>query len=300
VRLDQLSYANENHPPLKRWIIRTVEGLSGRDSYRQLYDVWRRDIVPQGDRVFSRMLELINIRLDIQTEWPPRDTPNSPLVIIANHPYGIGDGIAVLAMAEALGRPFRVLINNELMKVPEIAPYALPISFEETRDALLMNMKTRHEAVRLLKQGVTVVVFPAGGVATAPRGFGRAVDLPWKMFPARLVQAARASVIPVYFTGQNGRLFHLASRVSMTLRTSLLVREFQRLSGSVMVARAGAPLDADRLSEFSDRKELLAVLHKAVFDLGTPSGRPRRKLRHRYFKKTSTSELRPATTVNSR
>jgi hypothetical protein len=89
-----------------------------------------------------------------------------------------------------LGRPFRVLINNDLMKIPEIAPFALPISFDETREAMAINMATRQQAVELLKAGVTIVVFPAGGVATAPKGFGRAVDLPWKMFPARLVQAA--------------------------------------------------------------------------------------------------------------
>ena len=216
------------------------------------------------------MLHLIDIRLDLRSEWPPRNLPDSPLVIVANHPFGIGDGIAVLAMAEALGRPFRVLINNDLMKIPEIAPYALPISFDETREALAMNMATRHEAVRLLRSGVTVVVFPAGGVATAPKGFGRAVDLPWKMFPARLVQAARASVIPVHFGGQNGRLFHLASRVSMTLRISLLIREFRRLSGTTIVARAGRVLDADELARLTDRKQLLETLYNAVFDLGPP------------------------------
>ncbi|MDP2733723.1 MAG: lysophospholipid acyltransferase family protein, partial [Hoeflea sp.] len=221
---------------------------------------------------------LINIRLDIRSEWPPRDLPDGPLVIVANHPFGIGDGIAVLAMAEALGRPFKVLINNDLMKIPEIAPYALPISFDETRQALAMNMETRHEAVRLLKTGVTIVVFPAGGVATAPKGFGRAVDLPWKMFPARLVQAARASVIPVHFSGQNGRLFHLASRVSMTLRISLLIREFRRLSGTTIVARAGDVLSADELAATSDRKLLLEKLYTAVFALGAPARPPGKSL----------------------
>ena len=141
-----------------------------------------------------------------------------------------------------------------------------------------MNMATRHEAVRLLKSGVTVVVFPAGGVATAPKGFGRAVDLPWKMFPARLVQAARASVIPVYFSGQNGRLFHLASRVSMTLRISLLIREFRRLSGTTIVAHAGRVLEADELACVTDRKQLLEKLYNAVFDLGPPQRAPDRRL----------------------
>ncbi len=278
MRLDQLSYANENQPRFKRWIIRSIEGLSGRDRYLRLYQIWSRDVVPQGQQIFSKMLDLIDIRLDLRSEWPPRNLPDSPLVIVANHPFGIGDGIVVLAMAEALGRPFRVLINNDLMKIPEIAPYALPISFDETREALAMNMATRHEAVRLLKSGVTVVVFPAGGVATAPKGFGRAVDLPWKMFPARLVQAAGASVIPVYFGGQNGRLFHLASRVSMTLRISLLIREFRRLSGTTIVAQAGRVLEADELARVTDRKELLELLYHAVFDLGRPRRAPELQL----------------------
>ncbi len=265
MRLAELSYANATQPRFKRWLIRSIEGLSGLDRYLQLYEIWRCDIVPTGNRVFARLLELIDVGLDLNGAWPPPDLPDGPLVIVANHPFGIGDGIAILAMAEALGRPFRVLINNDLMKIPEMAPYALPISFDETREALALNLATKQEAVRLLKAGVTVVVFPAGGVATAPKGFGDAVDLPWKMFPARLVQSARASVIPVYFEGQNTRLFHLASRVSMTLRISLLVGEFRKLGGSSIVARVGPVLAAEQLAAISDRRALLVELYGAVF-----------------------------------
>src|SRR4029079_13310166 len=94
------------------------------------------------------------------------------------------------------------------------------------------------------------------GVATAPHRFGPARDLPWKMFPARLVQEAKASVIPVHFSGQNGRQFHIVSgpmnmvdegsrlkrmvgQLSLTLRTSLLIREFIRLSGKSISLRIG-------------------------------------------------------------
>ena len=70
------------------------------------------------------------------------------------------------------------MINAELLKVPEIAPYSLPVDFSETKDALKNNLEVRHEALKLLRDGVTIVIFPAGGVATAPRGFGRAEDLP--------------------------------------------------------------------------------------------------------------------------
>lgn len=271
MRFEELSYANARDPKIKRWFIRSIEGLSGRDRYARLYDIWRRDIVGKSDRVFGKMLDLIDVTLDAKGAWPPTDLPAGPVVVVANHPFGIGDGIAILAMAEQLGRPFRVLINDELLKVPEMEPYSLPVSFEETKEALAMNMRTRHEAVRLLKEGVTVVVFPAGGVATAKKGFGRAEDLPWKMFPAKLVQAAQASVIPIYFEGQNGALFHLASRLSMTLRISLLIREFRRLSGSTISARVGPVLSWEDIALMGDRKLLLTKLYDSVFSMAAPA-----------------------------
>jgi len=267
VKFRELSYANERDPKLKRWFIRSIEGLSGRDRFTRLYEIWRNDIVGKTDRVFGKMLDLIDVDLKVEGVWPPRSIPEGPIVIVANHPFGIGDGIAALALAEQLGRPFRVLINNELLKVPEMAPYSLPVSFEETKEALAINMQTRHEALRLLKEGVTVVIFPAGGVATAKKGFGRAEDLPWKMFPAKLIQAARANVVPVFFEGQNGRLFHLASKISLTLRVSLLIREFRRLSGSTIRARVGEMISWTDLSSHADRKDLLARLFGAVFSM---------------------------------
>ena len=130
-----------------------------------------------------------------------------------------------------------------------------------------MNLETRREAVRLLKEGVTIVVFPAGGVATARRGFGRAEDLPWKLFPAKMIQSAQAAVVPVYIEGQNGRLFHLVSRLSQTMRISLLIREFRRLAGRTITAHVGPTLGADDLATIRDRKALTNRLHDAVFSM---------------------------------
>jgi putative hemolysin len=265
LRFKELSYSNEKDPRFKRWFIRSIEGLSGRDRYARFYDIWRSDIVGKSDRIFGKMLDLIDVDLAIDGTWPPAIAPDRPLVIVANHPFGIGDGIAVLTLAEQLGRLFRVLIHNELLKVPEMTAYSLPVSFDETKEAVALNMQTRHEALRLLKEGTTIIIFPAGGVATAKRGFGRAEDLPWKIFPAKLIQAARANVVPIYFEGQNGRLFHIASRISMTLRLSLLIREFKRLSGSSIRARVGEMMTWEEMAGIPDRKDLLAVLYDAVF-----------------------------------
>jgi putative hemolysin len=276
VQFKELSYSNEKDPRLKRWFIRSIEGLSGRDRYARLYDIWRTDIVGKTERVFGKMLDLIDVELDIQGEWPPALSSGRPVVIVANHPFGIGDGIAVLALAEQLGRPFRVLIHNELLKVPEMAAYSLPVSFEENKEAVAINMQTRHEALRLLKDGTTIIIFPAGGVATARKGFGRAEDLPWKIFPAKLIQAARADVVPIYFDGQNGRLFHIASRISLTLRLSLLIREFKRLSGTKITARVGQVMGWDEMAGIADRKDLLVKLYESVFAMRTVAAAPKR------------------------
>lgn len=271
MKFRELSYANATDPLFKRLVIQTVENLSGRDKYVRVYEKWRTEVVGRSDRVFSSMLDLIDIGLSVKGSWPPKDLPDGPVVMIANHPYGIADGIAVLALAEQLGRPFKVLINDQLLKVPEMRPYALPVSFEETKEALAINMATRNEALRLLKDGVTIVIFPAGGVATAPKGYGHAEDLPWKMFPAKLIQQAKASVVPIYFEGQNGWLFHLVSRFSLTLRLSLLIREFCRLSGSTIFSNIGSILPWEELSVITDRKAIIQHLYDAVFALGAPT-----------------------------
>ena len=129
----ELSYANAGQPVLARWFIRSVEGLSGRDRFVALYDFWRRNVVPSGDRVFGRMLDLIDVTVRGAEQWPPAGLPDTPLVIVANHPFGIGDGIAILSLAERLGRPFRVMIHKDLLRVREMESYSLPVDFSKLR-----------------------------------------------------------------------------------------------------------------------------------------------------------------------
>ncbi|NRG18152.1 lysophospholipid acyltransferase family protein [Rhizobiales bacterium] len=264
----ELSYANPAQPWAKRCLIRAVEGLSGRRRLLALYREWRDHIATESVSIWGDLLKLINLQVaTADCEWPPKNLPDGPLVMIANHPFGIGDGLAILSLAEQLDRPYRILINNELLKVPEVRPFSLPVDFEETEEALRNNMKTRQEALRLLKEGVTIIVFPGGGVATARRPFGRAEELPWKTFTAKMIRSARATVLPIYFEGQNSPLFHFVSRFSLTLRLSLLVREFRRIVGSVISLRVGEPIRYEDVSMLGDQKAVIDYLQKRVMDL---------------------------------
>lgn len=268
LQTDDLTYSVAEKGTPKSWLMRQVENFSGRHRLMPIYRQWQAAAAQDSSRMMQDLLERIETRIDLTApQWPLQVPEGTPLVMIANHPFGIGDGIALLSLAEQLGRPYRVLINREFLRVPEIRPHSLPIDFSETREALELNLKTRMEARKLLQQGVTIVVFPAGGVATAERLFGKAEELPWKTFTARLVQQARASVLPVFFEGQNSALFHFVSRYSHSLRLSLLIAEFRRSVRATMKVHAGGIMPFEALGETMDRRRLTEELYLAVHRL---------------------------------
>ncbi len=267
MQTEQLSYASESLPPWQRRLVRAVENASGRRRLLPLYECWRSQSAGKSPRMMAEMLELIGTSLDLQGVWPPRVGDGEPLVIVANHPFGIGDGIALTVLAEAIGRPYRILVNRDFLKVPEVRDIVLPIDFAETQTARETNLATRAAARRLLKDGVTLIIFPSGGVATAERPFGKAEELPWKHFTARLVQQTAASVLPVYFEGQNSRLFHLVSRVSLMLRLSLLVSEFRKFVGADVRLHVGEVVPFSALEHRGDRRQLTDELYARVHQL---------------------------------
>lgn len=270
------SYANPDDPKVRRLTMALLERALGVSRLTNGYQRWRSELEDPSARVFGSMLELCDIDLVLAGHWPLARLPDGPLLIVSNHPFGIGDGIALGAIAERFGRPFKLLINQRLARVPEIEPYILPLSFDETREAVEMNIATRHEAVRLLKAGGTVGIFPGGGVATAPLGYGAVEELPWKKFLPKLVQMGGANVLPIYMHGQNSLLFQAASRVSLTARRALLCREFVRQLGSPINVQVGEVMPFRELAAIRDRNALLDHIQRAVMSMRPHDARSNR------------------------
>jgi putative hemolysin len=283
VQSETLTYSSPSDPLWKRWAMRALEDLSGRRGLLPIYYRWRREVAGRSPRMMGDLLEMAGASVALNAPaWPPVLPADVPLVVVANHPFGIGDGIAILALAEQLGRPYRILINSDFMRLPEIRPVALPIDFSGTSEATEINLRTRREARRLLRDGVTIVVFPAGGVATAEQPFGKAEELPWKSFTARLIQLAEAAVLPVYFEGQNSALFHLVSRYSLSLRLALLVSEFRYCVGATIKTHVGDAVPFAALEARADRNLLTEELYARVHRLAPCSaGRPPEQLKAR-------------------
>jgi len=272
-----LTYASPRDPWWKRWAMHAVEDLSGRRRLLPIYRAWRTEVAGKSPRMMTELIEMVGTNLDINAgyavagTWPVTVPADTPLVMVANHPFGIGDGIAILALAEQLGRPYRILIHSDFLKVPEIRDVALPIDFSERREAIRTNLESRNAARHLLREGVTIVVFPAGGVATAEHPRGKAEELPWKTFTARLIQQAQASVLPVYFEGQNSPLFHFVSRYSLTIRLALLVSELRNFVGATIPVHVGAVVPFADLACKADRQALTLELYARVHQLAPGS-----------------------------
>src|SRR6056297_392020 len=89
-----------------------------------------------------------------------------PLVLVANHPYGILDGLMMGHILRQTRGDFRILANSVFKRAEEVNRIVLPISFEDTKDALALNIQTRRDALAYLGQGGAIGVFPGGTVAT--------------------------------------------------------------------------------------------------------------------------------------
>jgi putative hemolysin len=274
---EELSYATPGDPAWKRWIVRSIEHLSGRPRLLPLYRTWRESAAAHPDRMMREALRLLEMRVEvIEGAWPSGAALPAPLVMVSNHPFGIADGLVMLAMAEAVGRPYRVFVDKRLLRIPELRPLALPIDFDEGRAAMRTNLRSRKAARACLETGGTIVIFPAGGVATARPPWARARELPWKNFAGRLVQGSRAAVLPVRFEGQNSVWFHLASHLSMTLRQSLLVSEFMRRGqGAAIRLRIFEVRPFEALEHAENGRLLTAELFDMVGGDGPPPGRAR-------------------------
>ncbi|MDF1793452.1 MAG: lysophospholipid acyltransferase family protein [Thalassobaculaceae bacterium] len=267
--LPYFSYASEEHPFLKRLVIQAVEKMTGQPRVKRLYLEHRLNPVPDEDfwSAAVRKLEL-NLIYD-RAKWDavPKD---GPLVIVANHPFGVLDGIVVSYLTSRIRPRFKVLTNSVLFRAPEVRPFLLPIDFAESREALATNIETRKLALRELSEGGAIIVFPGGTVSTAPSTFGRAVDPDWKPFTSKLIVSAKANVVPVYFQGQNSKLFQFASNVSQTLREALLFKEVSNKIGTDMGISIGDTIPFEHLSHLKDRRKLIDHLRSITYDLSMP------------------------------
>lgn len=270
-----LSYAAYFADPLKRRLVRAVERLSGQPKIQQLYDHYRADL-SRDVPFFEAAIRLLDLDVQFSASKLALIPREGPLVVVANHPFGVLDGLIISWLISLRRSDFKVLTNSVLDGVPEARPYLLTVDFAGTRDAIEANVAMRKAALAHVKGGGCVVVFPSGGVATTPRPFDPlAVDAEWKPFTAKLITQSRAPVTPIFFDGQNSRLFQIASHLSLELRLALVFREVRRRIGKTLRVEIGETLTPEMLEAAGKRKGLMEYLREQTYALAPDGKAPR-------------------------
>lgn len=278
-----ISYAQPDDPWLVKHFITSTEVMFGR---RKIESVYRK--LKEGPFAIEDFFQEAFAATGIQPSYDESKLEaipkTGPLVFVANHPFGVIDGMTLCDMAIKARGEFRILIHAVLCQDRDLAPYFLPIDFKPTKAALKNNINAKKVAQECLAQDIPIIIFPSGFVSTAnKRGFGEVVDAPWTTFAAKLIRDAQATVVPVFFHGRNSRRFHLASHIAEPLRMALLLNEALKQFGKEVKAEVGDPLDWQQLATFETRQSLTDFLYQKVQDLA-PEMSPKAKKKKPFLK----------------
>ncbi|MEM6412455.1 MAG: lysophospholipid acyltransferase family protein [Pseudomonadota bacterium] len=269
-----LSYASYFSHPVQRAVVRAVEKATGQPKIKELYDHYREHLANDVP-FFEAAIRLLELDVQFNSARHADIPKTGPLVVVANHPFGVLDGLMICWLVSLVRDDFKILTNSVLEAAPEARPWLLPIDFADTKEALTVNLETRKASLDILDKGGCIIVFPAGGISTAPQPFSTAIDDDWKPFTAKLITKSNSAVTPVFFEGQNSRLFQWASQVSMSLRLSLVFREVRRRMGQTMPVHIGRTLQPDDLSVAGKRAALMQYLRDVTYDLAPPDWQTR-------------------------
>ncbi|MBL9185085.1 MAG: lysophospholipid acyltransferase family protein [Verrucomicrobiaceae bacterium] len=224
---------------------------------------------PQHPSVFAwfdSVAKVINAREKVDLPSGFEFPKSGPLIIIANHPFGIVDPVMLSRWAAQFRPDLKVMTNSMMLAMKELEGHIIPVNPFGGEGAAKQNLGPMKDAIRLLRGGGAMIIFPAGEVAAYKPG--RGVEEPaWTNHLGSLVRRTQATVLPVYFPGSNSALFHTAGLIHPRLRTSLLLREFNKREGTEVPMRVGHAIPFSRLKKFEDDESLTRYLRIHTFVL---------------------------------
>lgn len=267
----EISYSFAAKNKAAQLLIRTVENLTGRPRLLRLALGYEHE-VDSGRDFWEVMQERYRIQMKFVGGGLENIPAKGPVVLVANHPYGILDGLAMGRILSAARGDFRIIAHVVFRKARDLENVILPIDFGESKLAMARNLETRRHALDYLAGGGAIGIFPGGTVSTASKPFSKARDPFWKTFTAKMIARSEAAVVPVYFDGANSRLFQIASHLNQTLRTALLISEFDSRVGDPLAVTVGRPLPAEEIRRRArDSRTLMDYLRRETYRLSPES-----------------------------
>ncbi len=265
-----LTYANSFDNPFRASVIRALEWCTGKVTLLKMIREFERRGAPQGSEIWQACLDIMEIDIHIPPEQVENIPAEGPLVVVANHPHGLVDGMVMAELISRRREDYKILVRALLTGLDEVASaYLISVPFPHDADAQAKLVKMRAEAMAQLKAGGVVALFPSGVVASSPSLFSPAQEAEWNVFTAQLIRRSGARVVPVFFPGANSRAYQMANRVSSTLRQGLLLHEIVRSCHAPQRPVVGAPLTEQQMAPLeSDPRGFMAWLRAHTLSLG--------------------------------
>lgn len=263
-----ITYASSAKGRSGRAMIRVMENVTGRLRLIRKARGYDAEVAAGAD-FWQVITARYGVSLDVIGGALESIPQTGPLIVVSNHPYGILDGLMMgRILSERREGDFRVLAHRIFRRAPDLERIILPISFDDTKEAAKLNLQTRAQAVSYLRAGGAIGIFPGGTVSTSATPFSKPMDPSWRTFTAKMIAKSGATVVPVFFEGQNSRLFQLASHLHSTLRTGMFIREFKVKTNKPVRVVVGEPIAQTALDQFKkDPKGCMDFLRKATYDL---------------------------------
>lgn len=244
--------------------IQAVEAMVGLPALRGIYH--EASTVRSGEHFFQDILSSMNVRLDVLPAEVARIPVTGAAIVVANHPFGGIEGIALGALIHAIRPDVKIMANYLLHSIPELAGSFIPVDPFGSAAAARNNLQGMKETLRHLAAGGILVVFPAGEVSSFSPAERAITDPEWSSSIARIIRHAGCPVVPVYFAGHNRLRFQVAGLLHPRLRTAMLPREFAHSRNSTLELAIGSTVAFSKLSHYNDTS-MMNFLRNRVYIL---------------------------------
>lgn len=211
-------------------------------------------------------VEQVLDELDFDTRYKPKQIENIPsegkLVIVANHPIGSLDALALIKVLFSARKDLKVVANRMLMSVTPMHSLLLPVdNLSGTSKKKELSNIHKH-----LKDEGAILIFPAGEVSRlSPTGIK---DCKWNSGFLRIAKKANCAILPIFIKAKNSPLFYGTSMIYKPLASLLLVKEMfkQRQKSLEFEIGASIPPESYLIENLKD-KEVVNLIRKQLYRL---------------------------------
>ncbi|MBS1945167.1 MAG: lysophospholipid acyltransferase family protein [Bacteroidetes bacterium] len=221
-----------------------------------------------GEDFISALFAHLDLRLEVDPADLERVPASGGVAIVANHPYGAIDGLALLHVLRHRRPDLKVMANFMLQQLEPLRDRFIGVNpFEQL--AARSSFQGMRQAAQHLADGGALGVFPAGEVSSYRKEVDAVADPRWKTPVIKLIRHAGVPVVPLWFDGANSLVFQILGMVHPSLRTLQLPREMLRMHGRSVRLRIGNPLTDKELARFTSMDDLARFLRAKTYSIGS-------------------------------